>query len=414
MLSGPLKESVSLLVIDEAHLVEEWGSSFRPAYKELRWLPSTLSTPVMLLSATAPLSLVALVTSRLGLNEPCCLISGTLDRPNLYYSLSAVKSLNSVFYLLSCVLSSASSLEDVPKTLIFCLSKDTLYNIYSHLVRSCNGVTRGAIGQYHATMTDKGRTQHYEYFKNGRGKVMVATSAFGLGVDIPDIKEVVIYGTPHTGSEFAQLSGRGGRDPTMTCFVSLVDRDGDINDCDEGMQKLISATSCLRQTLVRDVLQSDERIEGNNLCCSVCNSVVRPRIFVPTFTPPVPVPTGVGPVRTKRVRADHKAHLRQALLRFRHTGCDTSTRIRGLDAVLATGLIDTIVKDCRKICSERDVQLLGVNKEFSSKIFNIIELHVPKSINSSTVSNESSTLRPVRQASTRHVLADIRNLGSYV
>ena len=412
--SGPLKASISLIVIDEAHLIQEWGSDFRPAFKELSFLPSAVAAPVMLLSATAPLSLVSWITSHLHLNGDCSLISGPLDRPNLFYSINASKSLCSVFYLLSCVLSSATTLEDVPKTLIFCTSKDTLYNVYSHLVRSCNGITKGTVGQYHATMTDAGRTQHYEYFKNGKEKVMVATSAFGLGVDIPDIKEVLIYGTPHTGSEFAQLSGRGGRDPSMTCFVNLVVRDKDVTDCDQGMKKLVAAKSCLRKTIVKDILESDEIIEDHNLCCSFCISTIRPRAFVPTFAPPRPLPRAIGPIRTKRVHAGQRENLRQALVCFRQTSCDSGSRMRGLEATLATGMIEKIIKDCRSLCTEQDVQLLGVDKEVSHKVFSIIELCIPRTTSSCPTLNQTTASRPVRQASARHVLADICNLGSIV
>ena len=74
-------------------------------------------------------------------------------------------------------------------------------------------MTQHAVGRYHATMTAGGRTRHYELFKCGLQRVMVATSAFGLGIYIPNIKEVIIFHLPKAGSEFVQMSGRRGKRP---------------------------------------------------------------------------------------------------------------------------------------------------------------------------------------------------------
>ena len=130
-------------------------------------------------------------------------------------------------------------------------------------------------------MTEEARSRHYELYKDGLERVMVATSAFGLGVDIADITEVVLFGLPTKGSELVQLAGRGGRDPSLSCLVRFVIRDFDIKEHDEGLMKLVSGTSCIRHIILRDILQSDETIEVNDLCCSVCNGCIRPSLFVP-------------------------------------------------------------------------------------------------------------------------------------
>ena len=91
-------------------------------------------------------------------------------------------------------------------------------------------------------------------------------------------------------------------------FMSGMIRDSDIKEHDEGLMKLVSGTSCIRHTILRDILQSDETIEVNDLCCSVCNGCIRPSLFVPevTFPPPASVPP--APTRTKRVLAVQKNH----------------------------------------------------------------------------------------------------------
>ena len=87
-------------------------------------------------------------------------------------------------------------------------NSNVLYKVYIYLVYSCSSITRSTVGQHHATMTLEGRSQHYGEFKCDKQRVMVATSAFGLGVDIDDISEFILFGLPDSGSELVQLAGR--------------------------------------------------------------------------------------------------------------------------------------------------------------------------------------------------------------
>ena len=151
------------------------GSTFRPSY-----LPNV---PILALSATAPLFLITSVTQHLNMPE-YVLVPGSLNRPNLYFSLNSSTSISSVFHLLTSMLSSVKYSKDIPKSCIFCRSKDALYKVYIHLVYSCSSITRSTVEQYHVTMTLEGRSQHYGEFKCGKQRVMVATSAFSLGEDI--------------------------------------------------------------------------------------------------------------------------------------------------------------------------------------------------------------------------------------
>ena len=180
-------------------------------------------------------------------------------------------------------------------------------------------MTQHAVGQYHATMSTGGRNRHYELFKCGLQRVMVATSAFGLGIDIPDIREVIIFGLPKTGSEFVQLSGCGGRDLSNSCLVRLIVRDADMKECDRGLQKLVAGNLCLRYTIIRNILESDEIIETRDLCCSVCNGTTRPRIFYAEMTPSSSLSVVSVPVRTRRVLAAQKESLRRALVQFKQS-----------------------------------------------------------------------------------------------
>ena len=158
-LSRQLKIAISFIAIDEVHLIEEWGSTFRPSSKELSsFLPAYCPNYGSLSnSSTFPYYFC-----NPHLNMPdYILVSGSLNRPNLYFSLDSSTSISSVFHLLASMLSSVKYSKDIPKTLIFCRSKDVLYKVYIHLVYSCSSITRGTVGQHHATMTLEGRSQHW-------------------------------------------------------------------------------------------------------------------------------------------------------------------------------------------------------------------------------------------------------------
>lgn len=409
-MSERLKEVLSFIAIDEVHLIEDWGSTFRPSYKELNYIRSCLpSVPLMALSATAPRHLIVAITRELSMSD-YVLVSASLNRSNLFFSLDSSRSVSSVFHSLSSMLSSVKSPEVIPKTLIFCRSKDTLYSVYVHLVRSCSDATKGCVGQYHATMTLQGRSEHYENFKSGRQRAMVATSAFGLGVDINDITEVILFGVPSKGSELVQLAGRGGRDPQRLCLVRLVARAQDLIDSDTEVVRLASNKTCLCKVILRDILQSEEPLPASDLCCS---AVERPRVSIPQLpctdhvTPNAP---RSGALRSRRVLAVQRAALKESLIEFRRMAGGTRFRRRGLDGVLSMGVIDKLVKQCNKILSEDDVQLVGVIQEFSAPVFQLIEHHVPSTLAQSVprVTSANSSVTSCRQPC-RSVLGDISN-----
>ncbi|XP_062512475.1 uncharacterized protein LOC134188296 [Corticium candelabrum] len=340
----------------------------------------------MALSATAPLFLITSVTQHLNMPD-YVLVSGSLNRPNLYFSLDSFTSISSVFHLLASMLSSVKYSKDIPKTLIFYRSKDVLYKVYIHLVYSCSSITRGTEGQYHATMTLEGRSQHYGEFKCGKQRVMVATSAFGLGVDIDDISEVILFGLPDSGSELVQLAGRGGRDLLRLCLVRFVahSQDRRLSVCNNEIVTLASNKVCLRRVLVYKILQSDEPLSDSDLCCSFCNaSDERPHIFQPEVDctlPLSPIPCRSAPLRSRRVVAGQRG----ALLKLRRTAGGTRYRMRGLDGVLSMLVIDELVKKCNKIRSENNVRSIEVVRDFSLAVFKLIEFHIP-----CTIANTSS------------------------
>jgi superfamily II DNA helicase RecQ len=169
-LTTKLKEMVSFIAIDEAHCVKVWGEEFRPAYQEIRRLKEIFpSVPFMALSATLPPFLESFVSKLIDLRKPYTSIVIPLDRPNIFYAVKRKQSLSIDFGALTSCIQSAESPSQVPKTLIFCLTKDACCHVYTHLWKKAGqSVKRQWLGLYHAIMTEKGKEYHQKRFKSGR------------------------------------------------------------------------------------------------------------------------------------------------------------------------------------------------------------------------------------------------------
>ena len=273
-------------------------------------------------------------------------------------------------------------------------------------------------------MTLEGRAKHYKEFKCGKQRVMVATSAFGLGVDIDDICEVILFGLPEKGSELVQLAGRGGRDVTRLCLVRLVARSLDLKDCEVEVGKLASRRFCLRKVILRDILRSDELLPPKDLCCSVCKAEERPRVFVTelesTSLLPCPGassktssknrPTTRTRTSTRRVLAAQRSALRTELVKFRKTAGRSYYKTRGLDGVLSMAVIAKLVKQCNTVSSEEDVRKLGVVRDFSLAVLQLVEYHIPRTVATNVQSCGWDGTRTIPETATSDVLRDISNV----
>ena len=137
VLGTELNHLVSFVAVDEVHCVRTWGKDFRPAYQDFSFLRALFSSiPIMILSATLPPSLEFLVARDIGLRKPYVQISLPLNRSNIFYS---VKKKQGLLLDMSAVVSAinrAAGFEDVPKTVIFCITKDVLQHLCS-FVEEC-------------------------------------------------------------------------------------------------------------------------------------------------------------------------------------------------------------------------------------------------------------------------------------
>ena len=268
--------NVSLIAIDEAHCVSEWGHEFRPAYCGLKALrQSCPSAPVIALTATATERVRDDILSQLELRKPKVFVS-SFNRPNLTYSVQPKKdSLPSLLALLDRHRGESA--------IIYCLSRQSTGEMAQTL--SERGIRAEA---YHAGMEAEHRRAAQDRFIRDEVQVVVATIAFGMGIDKPDIRLVVHYDLPKSLESYYQETGRAGRDgmpSECVLFFRPFDKrryDRFINDMEdpveqerarwrlEQMARLCTLRSCRRKFVLEYL--GEERTEESCGGCDVCLS----------------------------------------------------------------------------------------------------------------------------------------------
>ena len=192
--------SISLIAIDEAHCISEWGHDFRPEYRNLRNLRHLFpSVPLIALTATATTKVREDIISQLGL-EKAKLFMGSFDRENLHLSVVEKKG---AFPKLVSLLDKYKH----DSVIIYCFSRKDTEKIADNL--NLNGFKACA---YHAGLTRDKRERAQDLFIKDKVNIIVATIAFGMGIDKPDVRLVVHYTYPKTLEGYYQEIGRAGRD----------------------------------------------------------------------------------------------------------------------------------------------------------------------------------------------------------
>jgi ATP-dependent DNA helicase RecQ len=200
------QRKVALFVVDEAHCVAEWGHDFRPDYLRLHDAIKGLGRPaVMAATATATPRVAEEIAARLGLEEWVSIRSG-FDRPNLTFDVVSVEGKGAVARKRAALLHVLSDPGARP-AIVYCgTRKDT------DEVRGLIAGTGIQTVAYHAGMAPEARRKSQDAFMEGRAEVVVATNAFGMGVDKADVRTVAHWALPTSLEAYYQEAGRGGRD----------------------------------------------------------------------------------------------------------------------------------------------------------------------------------------------------------
>jgi ATP-dependent DNA helicase RecQ len=207
------KQPPGLVAVDEAHCVSEWGHDFRPAYLALgQRLQGLHAGQVLALTATATPPVRDDIVRYLGLREPEVIVASP-HRHNLMFSVRHAQGDEKLRQL-------AKMARRLPRPgIIYCSTTKTVEDVWLGL-----RLIKVPCARYHGKMTDKERTEHQARFmKKGKRIVMVATSAFGLGIDKPDIRYIVHYQAPASLERYVQEAGRAGRDGHAARCILLFD-----------------------------------------------------------------------------------------------------------------------------------------------------------------------------------------------
>lgn len=273
-----LKElKVSFYAVDEAHCISEWGHDFRPEYRRIRTIVDEIHpAPIIALTATATLKVQSDILKTLGITD-AKIFKSSFNRPNLYYEVrDKVEPEKDIIKFIK---------QNPGKSgIIYCLSRKKVEEMAQLL--AINGIPALP---YHAGLDAKVRTENQDAFLMEEVKVIVATIAFGMGIDKPDVRFVIHYDIPKSIEGYYQETGRAGRDGLEGRCITYYSYK-DIRKLEKFMQgKPVSEQEIGRQLLLETVAYAESNECRRKLLlnyfgedypqdnCHNCDNCVNPR-----------------------------------------------------------------------------------------------------------------------------------------
>ena len=192
---------VARVAVDEAHCISQWGHDFRPDYRRLGpALAAMGSPPVIALTATAPTDVQDDICAQLSLREPARFVKGIV-RENLAFEVVSLRDRGEKDLALFARVRRAGA------SLVYCATRKQVDRLHGELKKRALDPLR-----YHAGLSEEERSAAQEAFLSGSARLLVATNAFGMGVDRPDVRRVIHFDIPRTVEAYVQEAGRAGRD----------------------------------------------------------------------------------------------------------------------------------------------------------------------------------------------------------
>ena len=272
---------ISFYAVDEAHCISEWGHDFRPEYRRIRSIITEIGVkPVIALTATATPKVQDDIQKSLGMVD-CAVFKSSFNRPNLYYEVrKKTKNVDSdiIRYILS---------QKGKSGIVYCLSRKKV-NDFAEILQANNILAL----PYHAGMDPTTRSDNQDAFLMEKVDVIVATIAFGMGIDKPDVRFVIHYDIPKSLEGYYQETGRSGRDGgegKCITFYSVKDL--------QKLERFMQGKPVAEQEIGRQLLNETASYADTSICrrkfllhyfgedyeqsnCGQCDNCLNPKIRV--------------------------------------------------------------------------------------------------------------------------------------
>jgi ATP-dependent DNA helicase RecQ len=251
---------VGILAVDEAHCISEWGHDFRPAYRRLREFRQSIGRPpVVALTGSATPAVATDIVTSLGMSRPV-IHRSSFDRPNLRFEVETVRDIG----------------DRLRRVVAELYARPGLAIVYVPTRNLADGVARRLrfaslrAAPYHAALSRERRAETLTRFTGGDLDVVVATSAFGMGIDVAAVRLVLHWGIPPTPEAYYQEAGRAGRDGERSrCVLLHHPADADLHRRqlavtfpDRALLERIWTGRQARSRIPREILASADRLSG--------------------------------------------------------------------------------------------------------------------------------------------------------